>query len=181
MFNTQLGKPVAQPADNLSTPSPGCRFRVTALVDEHLGVFGNIWNDVGLGDLFTYRLTAPDVLGSPVPPFPAVRVPGLVGVTSQEPEQFTAATVGGVHDLGLSVSVTLCQYGGGPVFLDDTLDLADNDIGGLIPGDSLVLALPPVLRVSLAVGVPVNPLERVHGPVWRVNAVLVGQGERWYQ
>ena len=58
----------------------------------------------------------------------------------------------------LPMPVRLGQYGVRPVFFVDPLELTGYNIGSLIPGYALILALPPILRVSLAVGIPVNSL-----------------------
>jgi len=47
----------------------------------------------------------------------------------------------------------------------DPLNLAGGDIRRSIPLDPLELAYTPVLRVSFAVGVPVNPLKRILIPI----------------
>jgi len=65
--------------------------------------------------------------------------------------------MGRMHDFRLSVSVSLSQNCIGAVFFYDSFYLAGDDVYSFIPGDSLELALAPVLRVSIALGVPINP------------------------
>ena len=47
-------------------------------------------------------------------------------------------------------------------------------VGRLVPADAHVLALAPVLRVPLPLGIPVHPLQRVLDAVRRVDPLLVG-------
>ncbi|MBA7714558.1 hypothetical protein ES703_123584 [subsurface metagenome] len=63
-----------------------------------------------------------------------------------------------IDSLALPVSVSLYKDTKWPVFLVNPLYLAGYYFGSLVPGDSLELTLTPVLRVSFAFGVPINPL-----------------------
>ena len=65
----------------------------------------------------------------------------------------------------------------GPYCLVHPLYFIGDDGRGLVPGNSLVLALAAVLRVPLAVGVPVDPLQRILDPVGRKGPFLISQGE----
>lgn len=62
----------------------------------------------------------------------------------------------------------LSEYCLGSVLIMDPLNLAGGDIRRSIPLDLLELASTSVLRVSFAVGVPVNPLKWILIPIGRV-------------
>src|SRR3972149_395254 len=117
-------------------------------------MLGDIRHDIGLVGRLADRLATPDMFGPPVPAFPAVRVAGLPGIAAHHGKEPPATAVGGMDHLGLAVSVSLHENGRRPVFLLDSLNFTGDDIGGLIPGDSYILALAPVLGIPLAFGVP---------------------------
>ena len=91
-----------------------------------------------------------------------------------------------MYDFGLSMAVVLDEDGGQPVLLLHAPDLRGDEVGGFVPGDALVLADAAVLRVAAAwaggaggpARVPVHAFEGIEYAVGRVDAVLVGQGER---
>ena len=76
---------------------------------ENLRVKGEmILANIGkIRSVHTYWFAAPGMFGSPVPAFPAIRIPYLLGKTSQELKQLVITTVRGVYYLGFSVSVGL--------------------------------------------------------------------------
>ena len=79
-----------------------------------------------------------------------------------------------VDGLSLPMTVAVTQNAQRPVFLVNSLDLVGDERRRLIPGDADILALAPVLRIALALGVPVHALERVQDAVGRIDALLVG-------
>jgi hypothetical protein len=85
------------------------------------------------------------------------------------------AAMSGIDNLILPVTVGLCQHGVRSVFFVDPLELTGNNLGSLIPGDSDVLALSPVLGVPLAVGIPVNPLEGIFNSIGGIGPFFVSQ------
>jgi len=66
--------------------------------------------------------------------------------------------VGRVDGLALAVPVSLRQDGERAVFFVDAPDLGGDQVGRFVPGDPLVLALAAILGITLAVGVPIDPL-----------------------
>ena len=76
--------------------------------------------------------------------------------------------------LALAVAVALHQDRVRAVLLVDAGDLPGDDVGRFVPRDADVLALAAVLRVPLAVGIPVDALEGVLDAVRGVRALLVG-------
>ncbi len=141
-------------------------------------MFGHVLDDVRLGlHEADGRVHAPDVLCAPVPALPAVRRAELVGAAAGELEELELDAVRGMHDLGFGVPVALGEDGVGAVLLLDALDLTRDELGRLFPGDPLELAQTAILRVTLAVRVPVDPLERVLDAVRGVDPLLVGEAE----
>ncbi len=185
LLDAEFGPPVAQPAGQLTVEAPRSGLGVASPEEDAVAVLGHIPHDVGHRDHLPQVLATPDVLGSPVPAFPAVGVARLQGVAAEQAQQAPVTAVGGVHRLGLRMPVGLRQDGLHAVLLIDTLDLSDHDVEGFIPGDALVLADAAILGVAPtrarrargAVRVPVDPLERIEHPVRRVDPVLVAQGE----
>ncbi len=66
-----------------------------------------------------------------------------------------------MNSLGFPMSIAVAEHGIGPVFFLYPLNLIGDNGGGFIPGNPLIFALAPVLRISLAVGVPVHPLQGI--------------------
>ena len=152
----------------------GGGLRVAPPEQEHVAVLGDVGVEVGGGHL-THRLAPPHVLGPPVPPLPGVHVAHLEGVPPHEGQQPVGTAVAGGHPLALAVHVALAQHRLRTVGLLHPLELIGTDLGGLVPGDAHILALAPVLGVSLPLGVPVHPLEGVLHPVGGVHPALVPQ------
>ena len=157
---------------------PGGGRGVAPPEQQEVTVPGDVRIDVGGVRHQSERLAAPEVLGPPVPALPAVRVAHLQRAAAQELQELDLAAVRPVHHLGLAVSVGLGEHGRRSVGVDDPLQLTDDDVQRLVPGDPDVAALAAVLRVALSVGVPVDPLQRIRDPVRRVDALLVAQAER---
>ena len=78
-----------------------------------------------------------------------------------------------VDRTSLAMAVALAENGVAAVGFVDALDLRRDDVGGLVPADTLELGLAAVLRVALAVGIPVHALEREGDAVGRIGAGLV--------
>jgi len=62
-----------------------------------------------------------------------------------------------MNHLGFTVIITLDKYRRGSIFGLYSGDFGSDDIGGFIPGDSLVLALASILGITFPVRVPVYP------------------------
>jgi hypothetical protein len=138
-------------------------------------MFGGVFDDVGRRVHDALGALAPDVLGAPVPAFPAVRVAHLEGESAQVLQQHAGVAVGRIQGLALPVSVTLQKDGIDAVGLVHPPDFAGDELAGLIPGDALVFTFAPVVGIAVAVGIPVHPLEGVLDPVRGVDAFFVGQ------
>ena len=115
---------------------------------------------------------------TPVPALPAVRLAGLQRVGAYEVEHAALAAVRRVDELRLAVAVELAEDRCGPVGLVHALDLAGDERARLVPADAHVAARAAVLRVALALRVPVHALHRVGDAVLRVHALLVAQRQR---
>ena len=175
LLDAGLRPEVQQAAGQLSAEAPGGGLGVAAPDQHHVAVLGDVLHHVVGGGHHADEALAPHVLGAPVPAFPAVRVPDLLGEAAHLVEEQGGAAVGSVDHLALAVAVALHQDGQRSVFLVHALDLGGDEVGRLVPGDPHELALAPVLGVALAVGIPVHPLEGVLDPVGRVGPLLVGQ------
>ena len=105
-------------------------------------VLGDVFDEVGRRRHHALEALAPDVLGAPVPAFPAVRVADLLGEAAHHVEQAGLVAVGGMDGLALAVAVALGQDGERAVFLVDAPDLGGDDVGRLVPGDPRYLLLP---------------------------------------
>jgi hypothetical protein len=113
-----------------------------------------------------HRLTPPEVLASPPPAFPAVRLADLQCVSAPQAQQLAAGPVASLHDLILAVLVTLIQERAGPVFLLDAIHLTDDDVKRFVPGDAFILTDTAVLRITLAIRVEVNTHHGVANTRW---------------
>ena len=159
LFDANLRPPVTEPGWETARKSPRKWF------PDHLprtgacsAIFRDIFKTVMRRGHLTYIHGPPDMLGSPVPALPAIRIPDLQGITSHLLQKQHLTAVRAVHSLCLSVSVPLRKYGIRPIFFLYPFYFAGDDIGSLIPGNPLIFALAPVLGISFAVGVPVYPL-----------------------
>ena len=66
--------------------------------------------------------------------------------------------MGTVHHLLLRMSIRLGKYCVWPVLLYYPFNLVSYYVQSLIPRDSNVMALPPVLHISVAIGIEIYPL-----------------------
>ena len=151
---------------------------VAGFVEQQLAVLCNVGIEVGAVGHQAERLAAPEVLGSPEPALPGVRVADLHGEAAEQVEQLEHTAVGAMDHLGLAMAVALRIDGVGAIFLDDAADLALDDVEGLIPADALVAADAAGLRMALAVGIPVHALDGVQDAVRRVDALFPGDAHR---
>ena len=177
LLDAEFGVPVGEAAGQLALPAPRGGLLVAAPEQQQLAVLGHVVEQVALLAL-AYRFAAPEVLAAPPPAFPAVGLADLQGVAAPQRQQLAAGAVAGLHHLVLAVLVALIEKGGRAVLLLDAVHLADDGVQRLVPGDAHVLALAPVLRVALAVGVPVDPLHGIADAGRRVDPLLVGDGVR---
>ena len=91
--------------------------------------------------------------GAVIPALPAIRVPDLLGpATAQFSQQKSRLAVRPLYQFAFSMSVSLGENRPGSVLFTYPLYLGGDNIGGLIPGDPLIFAFTPVLRVSFPVG-----------------------------
>jgi hypothetical protein len=117
------------------------------------------------------------VHGPIIPAFPTVRITDLLSETADLVQEQSWLTVGGVDGFAFAVAVYLRQDSVRTVFLLDPLDFAGDDPGGFVPGDTLVLALAPVLGIPFAIGVPIHPFEGIFYAVVRIGSLLISEGE----
>ena len=165
LLDADLGPEVEQPAGELSAEAPGGGLGVAAPHDHHVAVLADVVHDVVVRGHHADEALAPHMLGAPIPAFPAVGVADLLGEAAQLVEEQRGAAVRRMDHLALAVAVALHQDGQRAVCVADALDLVGDELCGLVPGDAHVLALAAVLRVALALRVPVDPLQGVLDPV----------------
>ena len=181
LLHTDFGEPEAQTRRLLARPAPRRGLRVAAPEQKRVGILGDVLEQVVLMGVLAQRLVAPGVLGAPVPAFPAVWLAGLHGEAARHVQKVRHGAMRAVDRTGLAVAVALAEDGVAAVGFVDALDLRRDDVGGLVPADTLELGLAAVLRVALAVGIPVHALEREGDAVGRIGAGLVDEGERGVQ
>ena len=137
----------------------GVGLRVGRPEHDHLGVLQRVLEQVVLLGVAEAPAEAPHVHAAPVPAFPAVRV--MVGVG--EAHHVHEAEVGAVAIAHVAPHVVGAGAGEdrrGAGLALHAVDLADHDVGGLVPGDGLVAGDAAVLDVALAVRVEVDALHR---------------------
>ena len=178
LLDADLGPEVADLRGHLAAPAPGRGLGVAAYADDGVGVLGDVPKQVGLISLLADRVHAPHVLGAPVPTLPGVRLASLQREASEQVHQMRVAAVATVHDFRLAVAVALTEHSGVAVRVYDAADLVGADLGGIVPADALVAADAAVLRIALAVGVPVDALQRIRHAVLRIHALLVADRKR---
>ena len=173
-LHPDVGEPVRNDAGELTAPAPRRHLRIGAPEKDRLAVLGDILDDVGRDGLHAYRIHAPHMLGAPVPSFPAVWLARLLQEAADQAQQVGLAAVGRVNALRLAVAVGLCVDGERAGLLVHALDFFGNDVACLVPRDPHVFRHAAVLGVALAVGIPVNALERIRDAVFGVRTHLVG-------
>jgi hypothetical protein len=77
LLDTDIRPPIAQAAGHLSIESPGSRLGVASPEQEKPGIFSDISHYIGIRHHLADRFHTPDMLRSPIPAFPTVRIPGL--------------------------------------------------------------------------------------------------------
>ena len=147
-------------------------------MDQHVRVLGDIVHDVIRGQAKAVLPVSPHVLGAPVPAFPAVGVAHGLGVAAHQLEEVHHHPMDSVNGLGLAVPVTVRENAERAVLRVDALELVGDERRCLVPTDADKLALAAVLRIALAVGVPVDAFERVLDAVRGVDPLLVREMER---
>ena len=83
-----------------------------------------------------------------------------------------------MHGLGLAMTIGLRVDGKRSALVLNPLDLGRDDVTGIVPGDALVLGDATVLRIALAVGIPIDTLQGVRNAILRVGTHLVCSGQR---
>ena len=177
----QLTEPVAKPAGQLAVKTPGGGLGIATPEQDPVAVVGHVRYDVANGNHLSQALASPHVFGAPVPTFPTVGVTRLQRVAAQQPQQSAVAAVGGVDDLGLAVAVRLRKDRFHAIAVLDPVDLLLDNVERLFPGNALVLACAPALRVAAAgtggarsaIRVPVDALQWMEHSVRGMDTVLV--------
>ena len=178
LLNADLGKPEAVLAGNLTLPAPRRRLHVAAPEQQHVGVLGNVEQQISHIEL-AERILSPHVLGTPVPAFPRVGLTRLIGpIVAEQIHKTRIAAMGSMDNLRLSVTVALHEDRRQPVGVDYAPDFARDEIGRLIPGDPHELALASIFRMAIAVRIPVDALVRIENSVLRIDSVFVRIGIR---
>lgn len=113
-FNADFRKPVAQAAGLLPRPAPGCGFRVAAPEQEQIGMIGNIFPEVGLCPL-SHGILPPNMFGTPIPTFPAVRVTGLYRIAAQQFQQSGLTAMRTMYGFCFAMAIRLGQNGTRPI------------------------------------------------------------------
>ncbi len=175
LLDAQLREPEAQAACHVAAPAERRGLGVAAPEQHGVAVLGDVLDDVVLLVLLAQRVHAPDVLGAPVPAFPAVGLARLQGEAAAQVEKLRDAAVRGMDDLRLAVAVDLAQDGLGAVLVMHALDLARGDFRRLVPADAHVPAGAARLGMAFAVGIPVHAAHRVGDAVLGVHALLVAK------
>ena len=181
LLHADLGEPEAQARRLLPRPAPWRSLGVASPEQDGVGVFGDVFEQVVLMGVLAQGLVSPGVLGTPVPALPAVGLAGLHGQAARHVEEVRHGTVGPVNGARLAVAVALAEDGVASVGLVDAHDLGGDDVGRLIPADALEFRFAAVLRVALAVRIPVDALEREGDAVGGIRTGLVDEGERGVQ
>ena len=146
LLDAGLRPEVADAGGVLPGEAPGGRLRVAAPEEHHIAVLGDIFNEVGGRGHHALEALAPDVLGAPVPAFPAIRASYLLGKAAHHIEEAALVAVGGMDGLAFAVAVALDEDGERAVGLVHPFYFIGDDGRGFVPGNSVVFALAAVLR-----------------------------------
>ena len=88
--------------------TPGCGLLIAALHNKHFGILGHIIVKVGTEfHIEAYRFVTPNMFGSPVPPFPAVRIADLLSITAKQLHQVGRAAVSRIDYLAFAMALGL--------------------------------------------------------------------------
>lgn len=175
-FDADGAEEKAQVAGQEARDAERRHLAVAAPVEHGVGVFADIRIEVRAGVHLAERLAAPDMARAEVPALPRVHVAHLYRVGSDEPDKAVrAALVGDM--LALAVTVGLDEHGAHPVSIAHAQQLVGGDLRRLVPADADVFGNAAVLRIALALRVPVRALEGIGHAVFGVNARFIGQPE----
>ena len=76
----------------------------------HIRVLGDVVHHVVGREAEAVLPVAPDVLGAPVPPFPAIRIADGLGEATRQFKKIHHDRVGSVDGLGLPVTVAVSEH-----------------------------------------------------------------------
>ena len=175
LFHPNLCEPEADSACHISSPTERSGLRVAAPEQYCIAVFGNVFDYVVLLVLLPEWVHAPDMLGAPIPAFPAVGLAGLQGEPAAQIEQMGNAAVARVHHFRLAVAVNFAQDCLRGIFIMHALDFGCDDFCCFVPADAFITACAAILRIAFPRWVPVNALHRVGDAVFRIDALLVAK------
>ena len=165
LLDADVSEPIRDEARHLTTPAPRRGLGIAAPDKDGVGVLGDILDDVVGNGLHADGIHTPDMLGTPIPALPGVWLTSLLQKAARESQQVGLATMCSMDGLGLTVTIGLRVDGERTALVLDPLDLGRDDVAGLIPGDALVLGDAAVLRIALAVGIPVDALQGVRDAI----------------
>ena len=177
LLDPDLAEEIAETAGELADEAPRGGLRVATPEEHHVSVLNGVFDDIGGRIHDALRSLAPDMLGPPVPAFPAIGISDLQGEAAEIFEEHAGVSMRGVDGLALAMTVPLHEDGVRPVLLVDATDLRGDESGSFVPGDAHELALATILRVAFAVRVPVDPFHREGHAIGGVDPFFVGQGE----
>ncbi len=141
----------------------------------HLGVLQAVFQQVVLLGIAQPPTEAPHVHATPVPAFPAIRV--VVGVS--EAREVHEPEIGGMAIANIAPHVVGTGGGedrSGAVGALDPVDFGDHDICRFIPRNALIPRDATVLDISVAVGVKVHALHRIHDALVGIDHGLEALG-----
>ena len=138
----------------------------------------DVLDDIVGDGLHANGIHAPNMLCAPVPTFPGIRLTGLLQEAARERQEVGLATMGRMHGLGLSMTIGLRVDGKRSALVLNPLDLGRDDVTGIVPGDALVLGDTTVLRIALAIRIPIDALQWIRNAVLRIGPHLIRRGKR---
>ena len=178
LHNAGFGQEALQNAGHHAAPAPRRGFGVAGPHDQAVAVFADVLEQVLNMTLLANGLHAPHVLCTPGPAFPGVGLACLQGVAAQKVEQFLLAAMGSVQNLGLAMAVALQKQRFHAVSLFNAHDFFCANVSSFVPGNTDVLGFATGFGMTIAIGIPVNALQRERNAVLRVNALLVAVLQR---
>ena len=178
LLDADVGEPIRDEARHLATPAPRSCLGIGAPHEDGIRVLGDVFDDVVGDGLHADGIHAPDMLCTPVPAFPAIWLTSLLQKATRKRQEIGLAAMGRMHGLGLAVTIGLCVDGERSALVLNPLDLGRDDVTGIVPGDALVLGDTTVLRIALAVRIPVDALQGIRDAVLRVGTHLVCGSQR---
>ena len=118
------------------------------------------------------------MLCTPIPALPAVGVSCLQAVTAQHVEQGAFASTRPMERFNLVMPVRLNENRIHAVLPMNAPDFIGTKLSGLIPAYTHIFRLSPVLRITIAIRIPVHALHGIQNPVRRIHAVLRRERKR---